>query len=66
MTFSFNVNTKNLSATATKQVVAVDAPAVDPLVEIAVEEVEDIPVDIDLEEAVEREQVAEEEPLVEP
>ena len=46
--------------------VAVDAPAVDPLVEIAVEEVEDIPVDIDLEEAVEREQVAEEEPVVEP
>ena len=46
--------------------VAVDAPAVDPLVEIAVEEVEDIPVDIDLEEAVEREQVAEEDPVVEP
>ena len=59
-------------AAVTAEAVAAEVPAVDPSVEVAVAEVEDIPVDIDLEEAVEAEPVAvsepvvEEEPVVEP
>lgn len=59
-------------AAVTAEAVAAEVPAVDPSVEVVVAEVEDIPVDIDLEEAVEAEPVAvsepvvEEEPVVEP
>lgn len=59
-------------AAVTAEAVAAEVPAVDPSVEVAVAEVEDILVDIDLEEAVEVEPVAvselvvDEEPVVEP
>ena len=52
-------------AAVTAEAVAAEVPAVDPSVEVAVAEVEDIPVDIDLEEAVEVEPVAVSEPVVE-